>query len=338
MIGILLAISVSGIAAWVLTGYLRQRFQQRWLDIPNDRSSHTQPTPRGGGLGFFIAFLGSALGAWIGQQLWPALFVPLFPQAIAVAAVILPLAMVGLADDRYNLSAKVRYVVQLSAAAIAVLSFGLVPQPWGPPPLPGATILLGAVTLIGFTALVNFYNFMDGLDGLVASVTAAQLAFLAVYLQQPLWWLMVAALLGFLRWNWSPAKIFMGDVGSTVLGACVAIALIAPTAEPSRSWAAIAITLPLTADAIYTLIRRLLKGENIFQAHRTHLYQRLQQSGWSHRQVAGAYLGFTAIVAGLIWFGQGTGSLVAIGLSITLIFAGERYLHQQTETTESASL
>ncbi len=337
MIGTLLAISFSGIAAWALTGWLCQRFQQRWLDIPNERSSHTQPTPRGGGLGFFIAFLGSALGAWLGQELWPALFMPLFPKPLAVAAVILPLAMVGLADDRYNLSAKIRYAVQLGAAAIAILSFGLVPQPWGPPPLPGTTILLGAVTLIGFTALVNFYNFMDGLDGLVASVTAAQLAFLAIYLQQPLWWLMVAALLGFLKWNWSPAKIFMGDVGSTVLGACVAIALIAPAPDPLRSWAAIAITLPLTADAIYTLIRRLLKGENIFQAHRTHLYQRLQQSGWSHRQVAGAYLGFTAISAGLIWFGQGTGSLIAIGLSVILILVGERYLYQQTEPAESAS-
>ncbi|RZM82352.1 MraY family glycosyltransferase [Leptolyngbya iicbica] len=336
MIGVLLSIGFSGVAAWALTGWLRQRFQQTLLDIPNDRSSHTQPTPRGGGLGFFIAFLGSALGAWLGQQFWPTLFAPLFPPVLAVAAVILPLAIVGMLDDRYNLSAKIRYAVQLGAAAIALFSFGLWPQPWLTL-TPVTDILLGGVTLFGFTALVNFYNFMDGLDGLVASVTAAQLAFLAVYLQQPLWWLMVAALLGFLGWNWSPAKIFMGDVGSTVLGACVAIALIAPTVDPTRSFGAIAITLPLTADAIYTLSRRLLKGENIFQAHRTHLYQRLQQSGWSHRQVAGAYLGFTAIVAGLIGFGQGIGSLVAVGLSGALIFLGERYLHQRARLSESTS-
>ncbi|WP_204141997.1 glycosyltransferase family 4 protein [Halomicronema sp. CCY15110] len=336
MIGILLSIGVSGSAAWALTGWLRQRFRQNWLDVPNDRSSHTQPTPRGGGLGFCVAFLGSMLLAWLGHLLWPLLFAPLSPPPLAVAAVMLPLAIVGLVDDRYNLSAKIRYAVQLGSAAIALLCFGPLPPPdFSLTPLPG--ILLGSITLIGFTALVNFYNFMDGLDGLVASVTAAQLAFLAVYLQQPLWWLMVAALLGFLRWNWSPAKIFMGDVGSTVLGACVAIALIAPTADPTRSWSAIAITLPLTADAVYTLSRRLLKGENIFQAHRTHLYQRLQQSGWSHRQVAGTYLGYTAIVAGLIWFGQGMGSLAAAGLSGLLILLGERYLQRQPKPAEPAS-
>jgi Fuc2NAc and GlcNAc transferase len=336
MIGILLSIGVSGVAAWALTGWLCQRFRQNWLDIPNDRSSHTQPTPRGGGLGFCIAFLGTALGAWLGQLLWPTLFTSLSPPPLKVAAVLLPLAIVGLVDDRYNLSAKIRYAVQLGTAAIALLCFGALPQPdFSLMPLAG--VVLGGITLIGFTALVNFYNFMDGLDGLVASVTAAQLAFLAVYLQQPLWWLMVAALLGFLGWNWSPAKIFMGDVGSTVLGACVAIALIAPNADPMESWSAIAITLPLTADAIYTLIRRLLKGENIFQAHRTHLYQRLQQSGWSHRQVAGTYLGYTAIVAGLIWLGQGMGSLAAMGLSGLLILLGERYLQRQTKPAEPAS-
>ena len=82
-----------------------------------------------------------------------------------------------------------------------------------------------ALTLIGITAFINFYNFMDGLDGLVAGTTAVQLGFLALYLHQPVLWLLVAALLGFLRWNWFPAQIFMGDAGSTVLGATVAIAL-----------------------------------------------------------------------------------------------------------------
>jgi len=318
-----------------VTDRVRRTAGKVFLDIPNDRSSHTQPTPRGGGLGFLIAFIGTACIAWIGHQLLPAVIGALWPHPLSVAAVVVPLGIVGLVDDRYNLSAKIRYAVQLGAAAIALFSFGLWPQPWlALTPLSMA--VLGGITVVGFTALINFYNFMDGLDGLVASVTALQLTFFAVYLQQPLWWLLVAALLGFLWWNWSPAKIFMGDVGSTVLGASVAIALIAPTADPVRSLSALAITLPLTADAIYTLTRRLLKGENIFQAHRSHLYQRLQQAGWSHRQVAIAYLLWTALLAAFILIEQAWGSCLSLGVSGLAIVAGERYLARRQTAIEQS--
>lgn len=329
MISSFIALNVfSLVIAFTSTLWLKNIFQTALVDIPNDRSSHTQPTPRGGGLGFLLAFVVTALGAWMGHLFRPDLFDALWPPSFAVIAVISPLAVVGLVDDRYNISAKIRYAVQLGAAAIALFSFGLLPQPWFAL-TPLTTIVLGAITLIGCTALINFYNFMDGLDGLVASVTALQLAFLAVYLQQPIWWLLVAALLGFLWWNWSPAKIFMGDVGSTVLGGSVAIALIAPTADPLRSLSAFAITLPLTADAIYTLTRRWLQGENIFQAHRTHLYQRLQQSGWSHRQVAIAYLLWTGAIAVLVGSFHGRGSLSSLLLSGLVILVGETYLQGQ---------
>lgn len=328
---------LSFLIALACTGWLKSIFQTALVDIPNDRSAHTQPTPRGGGLGFLMAFTVTALMAWAGQLIYPAVFGALRPNPLSVSAVVVPLAIVGLVDDRYNLSAKIRYAVQLGSAAIALLCFGLLPQPWFAL-TPLVAIFLGALTLVGVTALINFYNFMDGLDGLVASVTALQLAFLAVYLQQPIWWLLVAALLGFLWWNWSPAKIFMGDVGSTVLGASVAIALIAPTTDPIRSLSAIAITLPLTADALYTLARRLLKGENIFQAHRFHLYQRLQQSGWSHQHVAGAYLLWTVLLATVIMLWPGWGSLLSVGLSGLLILVGESYLHrQQTLAQQSGS-
>jgi UDP-N-acetylmuramyl pentapeptide phosphotransferase/UDP-N-acetylglucosamine-1-phosphate transferase len=270
----------------------------------------------------------TALTAQVGHVFFPAMFEALTPNPLHLTAVLAPLAIVGGIDDYRGVSAKVRYAVQLGAAAIAIFSFGLLPQPWFSLTPLFVTILV-SITLIGFTALINFYNFMDGLDGLVASVTAFQLAFLAVYLQQPTWWLLVAALLGFLWWNWSPAKIFMGDVGSTVLGASVAISLIAPTTDPVRSLAALAITLPLTADAIYTLIRRLLRGENIFQAHCTHLYQRLQQLGWSHRQVAILYLIWSGIIAALLGRFHFVGSVIALLLSGLLIGVGEIYLQRQ---------
>ena len=326
-----LAVVSFGLAI-VLTGWVKQRFSREMLDIPNDRSSHTQPTPRGGGLGFCLAFAVTSLIGWGLSHFWPAAALNLFPNPLYVVLVLLLLAVVGLLDDRFTLSAKVRYAVQLSAAAIALLSFGAFSLT-GLPETLWVAVLMGGVTLIGFTALVNFYNFMDGLDGLVASVTALQLGFLALYLQQPIWWLLVAALLGFLWWNWSPAKIFMGDVGSTVLGASVAIALMVPAADPSLNVVALAITLPLTADAVYTLTRRLLKGENIFQAHRTHLYQRLQQSGWSHGRVAIAYGLWTVLLAVLIGEWDGVGSLLGLGISGLIILGGEYYLNAQLQTT-----
>ena len=331
---VFLCITATAFSGWA-TFWLIQRLGKILLDIPNDRSSHTQPTPRGGGLGFCLAFAMTSLLGWGLSYFWSLAALDLFPNPLYVVLVLLPLAIVGLLDDRFTLSAKVRYAVQLSAAAIALLSFGAFSLT-GLPETLWVTVLMGGVTLIGFTALVNFYNFMDGLDGLVANVTAIQLGFLALYLQQPIWWLMVAALLGFLWWNWSPAQIFMGDVGSTVLGASVAIALIVPTADPSLNIAALTITLPLTADAIYTLTRRLFKGENIFQAHRTHLYQRLQQSGWSHGRVAITYGLWTGLLALLIGGLNGLGSLLGLMISGLLIIAGEYYLNAQPKAVTSS--
>jgi UDP-N-acetylmuramyl pentapeptide phosphotransferase/UDP-N-acetylglucosamine-1-phosphate transferase len=166
---------------------------------------------------------------------------------------------------------------------------------------------------------------MDGLDGIVASVTALQLGFIALYLNQPIWWLLIVSLLGFLWWNWSPAKIFMGDVGSTVLGAAIAIALIQAN-DVTLGWSSLAITLPITADTIYTLFVRLGRRENIFQAHRSHLFQRLQQSGWSHPQVALTYSGLTIAIAILIFLFGAIGSIFSVMMTVLAIIIAELYL------------
>ncbi len=314
------------------TDWLKQRFSQKLLDIPNDRSSHSQPTPRGGGLGFIIAFasitLLTAILSHYFPQISPVEPFPLKspqPFLLKIWSILTPLAIIGIIDDRHNIPANIRYLVQLTAAGIAIFCFGPFPQPWltsfG---LPGE-IIAYTLTLIGITALINFYNFMDGLDGLVAGVTAVQLGFLAIYLNQPIWWLLVAALLGFLWWNWSPAKIFMGDVGSTVLGAVVVIPML-NTDNPVQAWTALAITLPLTADAIYTLVRRLMRRENIFQAHRSHLYQRLQQSGWSHGQVASTYIGCTLLIAMSILVWGVVGAWLGLAAVVAGAIGGEVYL------------
>lgn len=338
--------TVSWLLSMGLVAWVKQRLSQRLLDIPNERSSHTQPTPRGGGLGFLFAFgiaifvagtfpqffadfgLAQSLGlGWGGEA---SLSVSL-PFVGVLFLVLTPLGLIGFLDDQGNVAARWRYLVQLGTASLAVLFLGAFPQPWLGRLGSGGPIVAIALTIIGLTAVINFYNFMDGLDGLVGGVTVVQLGFLALYLDQPFCWLLVAALLGFLRWNWAPAKIFMGDVGSTVLGATVAIALLRGSATPYLGWSALMITLPLCGDAIYTLVRRLLRRENIFQAHKTHLYQRLQQAGWSHAQVASTYIGLTVAVAIALQL-LGT---IGIGMSVIGIIGGigigEWYLHRPSQ-------
>ena len=276
------------------------------LDIPSDRSSHTQPTPRGGGLGFVLAFaVTSAI---------------LSPKEIGLWLVLTPLAVVGILDDLYSLPASIRYLVQLISAVTAVVWFSSFTD----------NFVLSVAIVIGITALINFYNFLDGLDGLLAGVCVVQLSFLAFYLNQPQWWLLVAALMGFLWWNWSPAKIFMGDVGSTFLGACIAVVLLNNSNNYIQTWSAFAVILPLVTDTIYTIICRLFRKENIFQAHRSHLYQRLQQVGWSHQQVAIVYIGLTSAIALSVIFGDKYGVIVSITATMIALITGEVFIkHRQ---------
>ncbi len=310
-----LSLPLSLLAVW----FVIKRFSNQLLDIPNDRSSHTQPTPRGGGLGFIIAF------------------VLLAPLVLPIAALLplyltlTPLVIVGLVDDKQGVTSKVRYLVQFLTASIAIWFMGAFAQPW----LTNLGLIGQAIavilTLIAFTAIINFYNFMDGLDGLVAGCSFIQISFLALYLHQPQLWVLSAAILGFLYWNWSPAKIFMGDSGSTFLGAIIALSLIS-VQNPTIAWSALTITLPLVTDAIYTLARRLLKKENIFQAHRSHLYQRLQQTGISHATVASLYIGVNLLIGVLIYTTNYLGAIASVIFTLSLIGVGELYLQKKTQS------
>lgn len=314
-----LLLPLTAVASALLVNLIRQRLRAQLLDIPNHRSAHTVPTPRGGGLGFLLAFLlGLPLLLWLRPDLSPQL-------VLQVLSVLAPLALVGFLDDRQSLPARSRYGVQLFSAGLAVLWFGPFPQPWlAPLGLVGEAMAI-LLTLIGFTALVNLTNFMDGLDGFVGSISALQLTLFGLILNQPLWLLLAAALLGFLRWNWAPAKIFMGDVGSTTLGGAVALALMQ---APSHPWALLSLTLPITADAIYTLSRRLIHGENIFAPHRTHLYQRLHQQGWTAPTITLTYLAYTLVIALLLQVGA-LGPWMGVLLTVGLVAVTEAYLQRR---------
>ncbi|HAC66289.1 MAG TPA: glycosyl transferase family 4 [Cyanothece sp. UBA12306] len=309
---------ISFFLSLLITFVIKQYLSSIFLDTPNERSSHTQPTPRGGGLGFIIAFaITSVIAAFISSSYDSWLFLWL---------VLVPLTIIGIIDDNQGLPASIRYIVQLLAAAVAIFYY----QPFFFPGLDNlgtiGYLIAIALTLIGFTAMINFYNFMDGLDGIVGGCSAVQLAFLAIYLNQPTLWLLVAAIMGFLWWNWSPAKIFMGDAGSTVLGATVAIALLNNHTNPIQAWSAVAVILPLIADAIYNRMGRLIRGENLFEPRRTHLYQRLQQSGWSHSQVASTYIGFNLLIALMVYFFGFMGAIISLVIVLLAISLGEIYL------------
>jgi UDP-N-acetylmuramyl pentapeptide phosphotransferase/UDP-N-acetylglucosamine-1-phosphate transferase len=202
----------------------------------------------------------------------------------------LPLAFVGFLDDRHNLPASWRYGVQLATGLVVILAHPLVPPSVGLLPL---LLLL----LIAVTAVINFTNFMDGLDGLVAGCMAVAMTAAAVKLAAP-WpiWALVGSLLGFLVWNWSPAKVFMGDVGSTFLGVVFAVLVLRSSSGP-QALALLLVATPLLGDACLCVLRRLMAGQRVFQAHRLHLFQRLHQAGWSHARVSSLYIAATAVLA-----------------------------------------
>jgi Fuc2NAc and GlcNAc transferase len=280
-----------------LVGWARAR---GIIDAPNDRSSHTRITPRGGGLAIVaVVSVAAVLAAILHPESWPRLAGVLLP-TLAVAAV-------SWLDDVRSLSNRTRFGVHLLAAIAATAAVGPVRQislgsfgmlDLGPAAWP--------LTLLWIVGLTNAFNFMDGIDG-IAGITAAAagLAFAAVAglcgatAMAAVAAAFAAAALGFLTCNWQPARIFMGDVGSAFCGFLLAVLPLAVQLEtvPLLVPVVVVALWPFLFDTVYTLIRRLRNGENIFQAHRSHLYQRLTIAGWSHRAVSRLYGGLAAMAA-----------------------------------------
>jgi Fuc2NAc and GlcNAc transferase len=278
-------------AAAVLTGLIR-RLGPRYglLDVPNIRSSHDRVVPRGGGLAVVFITLGAALTLSLMHR-WSA------AEALAWLAGGSLIAAVGLLDDRQNLSVRSRLLVQLLAAlcALWLWSAGPTADVLHPsPPLRAAVWLVGAVAVIWS---INLFNFMDGIDGL-AGQQALFVAVAALLLgagprgSAEAWMLycLAGATAGFLVWNWAPARIFMGDTGSSFLGYALAVAAVATSRNGSLSlWTWVILQGAFLVDATVTLCVRAWRGERVHSAHRQHAYQRLARHWRSHARVSTAY-------------------------------------------------
>ncbi|MEW6498846.1 MAG: glycosyltransferase family 4 protein [Cyanobacteriota bacterium] len=265
--------------------YAYIRFARRYhiMDIPNVRSSHSQPVPRGGGIGLLLGIgVSAALASILGVEL------PSWPIWLGLVLV----AGVGFWDDlRGELQVPIRLLAQLCAALLVVSFSGRLTSLPLPPPADLSLNGLGyLISVIWILAVLNFFNFMDGIDGIAGSqalITGIALAF-AVGMEGA--WLgatIAGSSLGFLLLNWQPAKIFLGDIGSYSLGFMLAAAPLQYGSErASRLTMLVGLSLWMfLADASLTFIHRLFSKGRVWEAHRNHFYQRLVKSGLSHKQV-----------------------------------------------------
>lgn len=278
------------------------------LDHPNARSSHTRPTPRGGGVGVVLAFVAGMAVLFAAAEF--ARLPP--PQFVGVIGAAVTIALVSLWDDVADLRFAVKLAAQGAAALVAVAS-GLVLQTlalpvWGEVPLGWLGVALTLFWIVGCT---NAVNFMDGLDGLVGGSVFLAAAILCVVAGVQGGWFVYAAALflaaglaGFLPFNLHPARIFMGDVGSQFLGFVMAVLAVAAAGFDAAQISFLIVPLLLFGllfDAAFTLVRRALRGERLAAAHRTHLYQMAQRSGLGVRAVAGVHWAFVLFHGALVW-------------------------------------
>lgn len=272
----------AALASWALVGLVRRyALRQQILDQPGPRASHTRPTPRGGGAGIVLVLL--AVGLTAGRQ--EAGDWRLLPALLGIAIV----AIIGWLDDQRSLGVGTR----LAAHVVAATS--VVPLAMTLPVESGLAMGLGLLwwTFWAVSA-INVVNFMDGIDGLIG----AQMVVFGVHLAlqsggRPLAVTFAAALsgsaLGFLWWNWAPARIFLGDTGSGALGLTAVVGGVLALMGGGNLVTAFLPLYPIFLDATVTLVQRGVRGERLTEAHRSHLYQRLANGGWGHARTSACY-------------------------------------------------
>ena len=334
---IALSASLAGLVlACGLTGLMRRyALAAQLFDTPNDRSMHTVPTPRGGGVAIVVSFAALAVGLQLLRALPPGLLTAMLGCGGLVA-------VVGYMDDRRPLPARWRFMAHTAAAIGLLWVLPSIP----PVPVFGVAIDLGwfgpGLAALYVVWMINLFNFMDGIDG-IASVEVITTTLGGALLW---WWTggnsgWVAAVVfagcaaGFLIWNFPPAKIFMGDAGSGFVGLMVALlSLWCGQANPVLFWSWFILIGCFMVDATTTLVRRVRRGERFFEAHRAHAYQYASRRAGRHLPVTLAVAAITlawlmplASAVALGWLDGLVGVTIAYAPLIALAFhfkAGHR--------------
>jgi Fuc2NAc and GlcNAc transferase len=304
------------------------------LDVPNQRSSHSVPTPRGGGIALVTAVI------VVGAYEVPRMDVRSSWTAFVLLGAVAALTFVGWMDDRRSIRVGLRLGVHLACGlAVALLVNAIAPLP----------SVLNIVWLAwwGFWAVasINIVNFMDGVDGMIASQGLVYGVFLFALLSGStpggvFGLILAAACLGFLVWNWSPARMFMGDVGSGPLGLFFAIggALALEGAHASLVFLPL---FPLFLDALLTMVIRMRRGERLTDAHRSHLYQRLANGGYGHALVTSIYA-LAAIMGVIVALSVKDASssriATAILIYVSLVATGWKLLHDRFVESRPADI
>ena len=275
--------------SFVLTHLVRKTaIKRNKFDIPNERSSHQNPTPRGGGVAVVAAFVFGLLALLIRGDMASESFYAIVLPGVLVAAI-------GYLDDLGRVTAaRLRLIGHFVAAVIAVYILD------GLPPMPvfAETLDIGLVgniiAVLFLVWMLNLFNFMDGIDSITGVEALTSCLILTIFLinksETELWQvpaLMCAAVIGFLYFNWPPARIFLGDIGSGFIGFTIGtISLVIARSQPLITWAVIILLGVFIVDATVTLIRRLIDKQRISTAHRSHAFQHLANNADRHLKVS----------------------------------------------------
>ena len=284
---IVIALLVSALTCWF---WIRFAAARSIADAPGQRRMHQQITPRGGGVGIALALL--LVLAWQLHATAPSepnLVLSLSGALVGIGFA----AAAGLLDDFRRVGTLGKFLLQIIAAICIAI-------PWLQPAWPA--ILIGIAAAMTVLVLINFWNFMDGSNGIAGTQAVLVALTLAVAAQQPATRLLALALMassaGFLPFNLPKARLFMGDVGSHAIGACLAALILWELEERDLSlFQAFILISAFTMDAGLTLVRRIIRGRRFWQAHREHLYQMAIRKGFSHNQVCLAYAVWTGVAA-----------------------------------------
>jgi Fuc2NAc and GlcNAc transferase len=324
---VVLQAAAAATAVKLLGTFARQR---RLLDVPNQRSLHQSAVPRLGGAGFGPVIL-------LGAAIWLSVLDERPREVVVALSSAAGIYALGLADDIFSLPSTLRLLIQGAIAAVLLGIFG--PQL---PVVPGVPGFVGTALLwLWLVGLTNFYNFMDGVDGLAgvqAVIAGSYWAFEAGGLASPAGVIgicIVGAVLGFLCFNVPPARMFMGDAGSTLLGFLFALLpMIASLRRPEQSmkWQEMAggalVIWPFLLDSGGTVLWRLFRGENVLKAHRSHFYQWLAWNGRSHLFVSTLYgvLSLFGAVLALSARNFGSTAFIVAGCLVVALFSSLQIL------------